>query len=188
MGRRTAHFRLPPRRREPVAAGCGVCAMPRGVDGKPRTARLLPCAGADPGTPGTVFMPVSMPLGARVVALTALLWNLFGLLIFVMRLAAPEQAAGSGAALPGWLDAVFGLSVIAGTAGSVGLLLARRWAPALLLVSFVAVAVQLVAGYVFAPLWASTGAAGAAVSGLLLLMVGAIWSFSRAAARRGWLR
>ena len=139
-------------------------------------------------------MPSTMPLGARVVALTALLWNLFGLLILVLRVLAPEQAAAAPeqaaleAALPAWLDAVFGVAVIAGMAGSVGLLLARRWAPTLLLVSFVAVAVQIAAGYLFAPLWASTGAAGAATSGLLLLMVGAIWSFARAAGRRGWLR
>ncbi|WP_394003614.1 hypothetical protein ACF3M1_02480 [Luteimonas sp. WGS1318] len=141
-------------------------------------------------------MSSPMPLGARVIALTALLWNLFGLLVFVLRVAAtPEQAAvlppeqqALEAALPAWINGVFGLAVIAGTAGSIALLLARRWAPPMLLVSLIAVAVQTLASYALAPVWAASGAAGLAMSGVLLLMVFAIWAFSRTAARRGWLR
>lgn len=141
-------------------------------------------------------MSSPMPLGARVIALTALLWNLFGLLVFVLRIAAPpEQAAvlppeqqALEAALPAWINGVFGLAVIAGTAGSIALLLARRWAPPMLLVSLIAVVVQTLASYTLAPVWAVSGAAGLAMSGVLLLMVFAIWAFSRTAARRGWLR
>ena len=66
-------------------------------------------------------MSSPMPLGARVIALTALLWNRVGLLVFVLRVAVtPEQAAllppeqqMLDAALPTWVNGVFGLAVIA---------------------------------------------------------------------------
>ena len=141
-------------------------------------------------------MSSPMPLGARVIALTALLWNLFGLLVFVLRVAVtPEQAAllppeqqMLDAALPTWVNGVFGLAVIAGTAGSIALLIARRWAPPMLLVSLLAAVVQTLASDALAPVWAVSGMAGLVMSAVLLLMIFAIWAFSRTAARRGWLR
>ena len=114
-------------------------------------------------------MSSPMPLGARVIALTALLWNLFGLLVFVLRVAVtPEQAAllppeqqMLDAALPTWVNGVFGLAVIAGIAGSIALLIARRWAPPMLRVSLLAAVVQTLASYALAPVWAVSGMAGA---------------------------
>ncbi|WP_101927442.1 MULTISPECIES: hypothetical protein [Luteimonas] len=137
-----------------------------------------------------------MPLGARVVALIALLWNLFGVLMFVLQMSVtPEQAAllppaqqQINAAMPEWVLGVFGVAVVAGTAGAFGLLIARRWAVPLLLLSLVAVVVQLTASYLLTPVWALTGASGALLPVLLVGVVGAVWLFARAAAGRGWLR
>lgn len=141
-------------------------------------------------------MQTPMPLGARVVALTALLWNLFGLLVFVMQVTmSPEQRAALppdqqqiNAAMPLWVYGAFGLATIAGSAGSVGLLFARRWAVPILLVSFVAIVVQMSAAYLLTPVWALTGMRGLAFPLLLILVVASIWMFARVAGRRGWLR
>ncbi|VXC04662.1 conserved membrane hypothetical protein [Luteimonas sp. 9C] len=141
-------------------------------------------------------MQTRMPLGARVVALTALLWNLFGLLIFVLQVSmTPEQVAALpraqqqiNAAMPLWIYAVFGVATIAGTAGSVALLSARRWAEPMLRVSLVAVVVQMAASYALTPVWSLTGLRGLGLPLLLVLVVAAVWLFARGAARRGWLR
>ncbi|MEN4905004.1 hypothetical protein [Luteimonas sp. TWI1416] len=128
----------------------------------------------------------SMPLGGRVVALIALLWYLFGLLLLMLRLATlPAQAETAATAIPFWFDLVSGLAVVAGTSGSVALLLARRWAVPMLLAAFVAVAALVGAGLALQP---ALFPPGPWMPLLLVLVVGSIWLFARAAARRGWLR
>lgn len=137
-----------------------------------------------------------MPLGGRVVALTALLWNLFGLLVFVLQVSmTPEQRAALppdqqqiNAAMPVWIHGVFGIATIAGTAGSIALLLARRWAAPMLLVSLVAIVLQMTAAYLLTPVWSLTGLRGLLLPVLLILVVASIWLFARGAQRRGWLR
>lgn len=141
-------------------------------------------------------MQTRMPLGARVVALTALLWNLFGLLVFALQVSmTPEQRAALpldqqqiNAAMPLWVYGLFGLATLAGSAGSVALLFARRWAEPMLRVSFVAIVVQMIASYALTPVWSLTGMRGLGLPLLLVLLVGAVWLFARGAARRGWLR
>ncbi len=138
----------------------------------------------------------SMPLGARVVALIGLLWNLLGVVMFVLQVSmTPAQAAllppeqqQINAATPGWLLGVFGLAVIAGSVGSVGLLLARRWSIAALLASLIAIVVQMAATYLLTPVWALTGLSGVMLPLLLTGVVAAVWLFARAAEGRGWLR
>lgn len=141
-------------------------------------------------------MQSRMPLGARVVALTALLWNLFGLLVFALqvsmtseqRAALPLDQQQINAAMPLWIYGVFGVATMAGSAGSVALLFARRWAEPMLLLSFVAIVVQMAASYALTPVWSLTGVSGLGFPLLLILVVAAVWLFARGAARRGWLR
>lgn len=142
------------------------------------------------------MLKTKMPLGGRVVALTALLWNLFGLLVFVLQVSMTSEQLATmppdqqqiNAAMPMWVYGVFGLATIAGTTGAIGLLFARRWAVPALLVSFVAIVVQMSAAYLLTPVWALTGLRGAAFPLLLILVVASIWMFARGAQRRGWLR
>lgn len=137
-----------------------------------------------------------MPLGGRVVALTALLWNLFGLLVFVLQLSmTPEQRAALpveqqqiNAAMPAWVLLLFGVATIAGTAGSIALLFARRWAVPMLQLSLIAIVAQMLASYAFTPVWSLTGIAGLMLPALLVLVVAAMWLFARSAGQRGWLR
>lgn len=140
-------------------------------------------------------MQTRMPLGGRVVALTALLWNLFGLLVFVLQISmTPEQRAALpldqqqiNAAMPVWVYALFGVATLAGSAGSVALLFARRWAEPMLRVSVVAIVLQMLASYALTPVWALTGIRGLGMPVLLILVVAAMWLFARGATRRGWL-
>lgn len=130
------------------------------------------------------------------IALLALVWNLFGLWSFHHHLTAtPEIFAGWAdpqqriwAAMPRWLFVPFGIATIGGVLGALGLLLRRRWAGAVLLVSLLAIVVQFGATYLVTPAWALTGARGAVFPVVLALVALFLWRYARLAAARGWLR
>lgn len=90
-----------------------------------------------------------------VIAILFLLWNLMGVASFIMQYTmdlnelAETDPVGARifAAMPTWLWLVFAVAVMAGTAGAIALLLRRRSAVPLFLLSLIAVIVQF--GYVF---------------------------------------
>jgi len=89
---------------------------------------------------------VAPPAWFRLVALIAILWNAFGVVMYLSSvgifgdplagLTEAERAIASS--IPEWITAAFAIGTFAGLAGSVGLLLGRRWAWPMLLVSLVA--------------------------------------------------
>ena len=121
------------------------------------------------------------------IALAALVWNLLGLMAFVMQVSmTPEQVAALPAAdravhdaTPSWLTAAFALAVGGGVLGSIGLLLRQRWAVAAFTVSLAALVVQIVGGYLVTPMWQASGAAGAAFPAVLLAIAAALLSYAR---------
>ena len=133
------------------------------------------------------------PLWFRVAAVVALIWNAFGVVMFLSAVGAfGDPTAGLtdaekaiAAKIPGWIMAAFGIGTFTALAGSLGLLLGRRWAWPLLLVSLVALLV--LEGYI---LFFSGAAAVSGVAIPITVVVGALllaW-LARHAAGRGWLR
>jgi hypothetical protein len=86
------------------------------------------------------------PAWFRIVALIAILWNAFGVFMYLSSvglfgdpLAGLSEAERTMASsIPAWIMAAFAIGTFAGLAGSVGLLLGRRWAWPMLLLSLVA--------------------------------------------------
>lgn len=84
------------------------------------------------------------------VAVLALIWNLIGCAAFYMDLTiTPEQIAGMDAASqalyahrPAWSMAAYGIAVILGALGSLGLVLRKRWSMPLLVLSLIGVIVM----------------------------------------------
>ena len=83
------------------------------------------------------------PMWFMLVAVLALLWNLFGLYSFYVHVSAtpeviatwPEVQQQIAAVTPGWIFVPFAIATIGGTLGSLGLSLGKRWAVPVLLLS-----------------------------------------------------
>lgn len=137
-----------------------------------------------------------IPVSFWIVAVLGLLWNLYGVAMFWLNLmitpqaiaALPEAERQITQAMPRWIMLPFAMATIGGVLGMLGLLLRRSWAVPMLLVSLLALVVQFVSVYLTTPVWALTGAAGAAFPLVLWLVALGLWLFARRAAARGWLR
>ncbi len=131
----------------------------------------------------------------RVVAVLALLWNLLGVFqylatvgVFGDPMAGLDEAQRQLAqSVPGWVTGAFALAVFAGLLGSIGLVMLKRWARLLLIVSLVALVAQC--GWILFLSDAGTveGMAGFAIP-ILLIVIGAllVW-LSDLGIRRAWL-
>lgn len=135
------------------------------------------------------------PKSFTIIAIVALLWNLIGTVMFYLQVTmTPEQIAALPApqravceATPTWLYALFGIAVIGGVLGSLGLLLKKKWAVPLFLISLLAVIAQTVATFVVTPAWASFGPTGLVMPAIVLVIAILLWRYARKAAARGWL-
>ncbi len=126
-------------------------------------------------------------------AIAALLWELFGCAMYLMQVSAdqsslPAEQAAMWAATPAWSVGAYAVAVWVGLAGAVLLLLRRRLAEPLLLVSLIAVLVQFSA-LLLVPELRDATPPGAWVMPLFVILVClAIWLFARRSKQRGWLR
>mgnify|MGYP003616527288 FL=1 len=135
------------------------------------------------------------PMSFRVVAVVALLWNLFGLFSFYTNVTAtpaviaswPEAQQQIAAATPRWVFVAFAIATICGVLGSLGLLLGKRWAVPVLLLSLLAILVQFGSIYAITPTSALTGVGGAILPLCIALFGLFLWSYAGKAAARGWL-
>jgi hypothetical protein len=141
-------------------------------------------------------LDVKRPAWFWIAAALALLWNLFGLAMFYMQYTMtpdqlaqlPEAQRTLHQAMPGWLWAVDGVAVIAGTLGSLLLLMRKRLALPLFWISLVAVVVLF--GYCLFPgrMLEVLGAAQALPMPVLVTVVALllVW-FARRSIGRGWI-
>lgn len=124
------------------------------------------------------------------VAGLGLIWNLMGVLNYIVQTnpdsvaQMPESYQALIANRPGWATAVFGLAVFGGAVGCILLLLRRRVAVYVLIVSLGAVAVTLVQAV------GSTGFSSDLLmsTGMSLIVAIVLWWTGRTADRAGWLR
>lgn len=124
------------------------------------------------------------PSWLRIVAALALLWNLIGIWSYLGSVGVvPPMAGGEVEAMPAWATAAYAISVFAGALGSLGLVLLKRWASALLILSLV--------GIVALDLWAFAlrpGGTPDVVMPIVVTVIGIllVW-LAGTASRRGWL-
>lgn len=94
-------------------------------------------------------LPASPPTWFRLVGLVAVVWNAFGVAMYLSSvgvfgdpmagLSAAERAAA--ASIPGWITGAFAVGTFAGLIGSLGLVFRKRWAVSVLILSLAALLV-----------------------------------------------
>ncbi len=135
------------------------------------------------------------PRSFYVISGVALVWNLIGVMQYVMRVTMTDAAIAALPAdqqafvneTPSWALAAFAIATNAGALGCLLLLLKKSWAYPLLIISVVGLVVQNIHGFVLADGMAVYGGAGAGLA-LLVLVVGVflIW-YAKGAKEKGWI-
>jgi hypothetical protein len=126
------------------------------------------------------------------VAVAALLFEGAGAYLFANSLSLdpatlPLDQRAVYAATPQWMNIVWGVAIAAGLLGAIGLLMKRRFAEPLLLISLLAVAMQLAGLFLVKQLRELTPEDHLVVPIVILLFAYAFWQTSKLARRNGWL-
>jgi hypothetical protein len=126
----------------------------------------------------------------------ALIWNLFGLIVYFMQVSAsPEELAAAYTAeqvdfmmsTPKWATSAFAIAVNAGVFGSLFLLLRKAWAVPMFVISLVAVLIQNLNSFVLNDVMALFGTTPAIIQSVIVIIgVLLIW-YSRGAKDKGWI-
>ena len=140
--------------------------------------------------------PNKPSVGFWIIAVIALLWNLMGvyqyLAMTLMKEEMAEAMTEAQVALvtgqPAWFTGVFAIAVFAGILACILLLMKKKWAVSLFLISMLAVIVQM--GYwLFATDVMEVYELAEAVTMPILVVIVAIflYFYSKGAAKKGWL-
>ena len=136
------------------------------------------------------------PAWLKVVAVVALLWNLLGCIAFFfdLRLSPedlaklPEAQQALYAARPGWAVAATAIAVFGGVLGSIGMILGKRWALPVLVLSLLGILVQDFGLFVRADGASLAGPVAVVMQGIVLVVGVGLVLLSRKGIARGWLR
>jgi hypothetical protein len=143
----------------------------------------------------TDMRDVRPPTWYWIVAVLGLLWELFGVAMYLTQVGLipnsgemSEAERSLMASSPMWVTGLFAIAVFGGALGTLGLLLRRRWARPLLVLSLVAVILQfggwLLATDAIRVIGPSVFAMPAIIAAVAVLLA---W-LATVAVRRGWLR
>jgi hypothetical protein len=125
------------------------------------------------------------PLWLRLIAGLALLWNLFGVYAYLQTVGIVPGAPAdmTSKAMPAWVVGAFAVAVFAGALGSLGLLLLKRWAKMILVLSLLALLLEDLWAFVLREGHETQLALSLAVNAIAILLV---W-LAYTADRKGWL-
>lgn len=141
-------------------------------------------------------METTVPRGFWAVAILLLLWNIIGDTAYLMQVTAnldelartDAYTARAFAEMPKWAWSAYAIGVWSGTAAAIALLLRRRLAVWLFMLSLVAVVAQFGRVFMFTDLIAVKGPT-AAIFPIVIFAIGAFAvHYSRRGSREGWLR
>lgn len=136
---------------------------------------------------------IAAPGWFTVAAAGAVLWELAGCALYLMRVTTeaaslPADERAIFEATPVWVLAAFAVAVWVGLAGAVSLLLRRRFAEPLLLVSLAALIAQNSALVLNPTLRNLVASDDLLVPFLIILVSYGVWHLARMANKQGWLR
>jgi uncharacterized protein with PQ loop repeat len=140
--------------------------------------------------------PISKPTRwFWILGIAALIWNLFGVMAYIMQVTLSDEALAQLPAdqrmlyetIPAWATAAFATAVFAGVLGCIALLLRKTWATPLFVLSLVGVLVQMFHAFFLTDSMAVNGPGSAAMPLLVIIIAAGLVWYSRLATARGWL-
>lgn len=135
-----------------------------------------------------------LPATYWIIGVIALLWNLAGVGNFIFQVFFPEVMIAEMTqeqqelilSNPTWMKIVFGLATILGFLGAIGLLMRKKWAVSALLVSLIAVVIQM--GYSsFATNALEVMDQSPVFPAMIVLFSAVLWWYSKRSDARGFL-
>jgi len=138
---------------------------------------------------------MNTPTWFKVVAVLALLWNLLGCFAFFsdLRLTPddlarlPETQQALYAARPGWTVAATAIAVFGGALGSIGLLLRKKWALPVFVLSLLGILIQDFGLFVLADGASLAGPVAVVMQAVVLAVGVSLVMLSRKGISRSWL-
>ena len=132
-----------------------------------------------------------------VIGTVALLWNLLGVMAYVMQVSAtPDQLAAAYTpdqvelllAVPVWATSMTAIATNFGVLGSILLLLRRNWSVPVYAISLVALIIQDIYSFALTETLAVFGTTPLVIQSVVLLIAVFLVWYSRQAGANGWLR
>lgn len=140
-------------------------------------------------------MESSLPKSHKIISILAIIWNIFGVLSFVVHtffqeaasagLNEAQQAYMSG--YPGWGYLVFGTAVTTGLLGSIGLLLRKSWTPMLFMISLVAIIINQFYPILFTDYMEAFGTGSIGMPIIITVIGLALLLYAKSCQKKGWL-
>ena len=124
------------------------------------------------------------------------LWNLMGVAAFFMQISITDEAIQGFSATERelynnyslWTKLVFALAVFGGSLGTLGLLLRKKWSKPVLIVSLLAVIVQMSHSLFIAGAIAVYGSSAAIMPAVTVSISGFLVLFASYGIKQGWLK
>ena len=136
------------------------------------------------------------PVWFWIVGGLAFLWNIMGLIAFFMQVTMTEETLAAMEAtdramyenIPLWATAAFAIAVIGGTIGALGLLLRKKWAYPVFLISLLGIIIQQIHIFFLSGIMKNAEVGTVIMPAMVLLIAILLLFFSKRMIRQGWLR
>ncbi len=129
-----------------------------------------------------------------IISAVALLWNIFGVVAYLgqaymteeVLAALPEADQAYYNNVPAWVTGAFAIAVFAGVFACIGLLMRKKWATTLFIVSLIAVIAQFIYNFFIQTHMEVTGISMIWSIVIIVISLFLVW-FSRKSEKQGWI-
>ena len=139
---------------------------------------------------------VKVPVWYWIVSVVALLWNLMGAMAYLsqaymsdeVKAALPAERVELMENMPAWATAAFAFAVWGGVLGCLGLLLRKKWAKPVLVVSLIGILIQMGYSFFMTNAVEVYGTVEGVIMPIILIVIGiGLVLFSKSALNKGWI-
>ena len=136
------------------------------------------------------------PIWFWIVSILALLWNLMGVMSYLEQAYMTDEMKAQYTAdqltlmegIPVWVTAAFAIAVWGGLLGCIALLFAKKWAKPVLMLSLIAILIQMAYSFFMTNATEIYGPIPGVIVPLLVIIIGiALVQFARIAEKRYWI-